>query len=109
MDTAELLSAFFEAENNRDWTVYRSFLSPDVVWELHGEETRIIRGVDEYLSVMMAAYADSDATFVCEALYPSGDGRRVVSVLRNHRGERSCDIFEISGGLIVTEYEFLLS
>ena len=87
MDTAELLSAFFEAENNRDWTVYRSFLSPDVVWELHGEET----------------------TFVCEALYPSGDGRRVVSVLRNHRGERSCDIFEISGGLIVTEYEFLLS
>src|SRR5665647_952934 len=67
VNTKELLLAFFDAENKRDWTTYRQFLSPDVVWELHSKHVKTTRGIDNYLAAMMEAYKDSDNTFVCEA------------------------------------------
>jgi ketosteroid isomerase-like protein len=109
MDTKELLSAFFEAENKRDWATYREFLSPNVVWVLHSKQIKTIRGIDDYLTAMMAAYKGSDNTFVCEALYQSSDGTRIVAILKNNLGERSCDIFEFFDGRIVKEYEFILA
>jgi len=109
MANKERLLAFFEAENERDWATYRTFLSPDVVWVLHSDQTRTIAGVGAYLAAIAAAYRDNNNTFVCEALYQSGDGNRIVAVLQNDLGERSCDVFEFSGGLIAKEHEFILA
>jgi len=84
------------------------FLSPDVVWVLHSKQTKTIRGIDKYLAAMMAAYEGRDNTFVCESLFQSSDGTRIVAILKNNLGECSCDIFEFSDGLIIKEYEFIL-
>lgn len=108
MDTMNILLAFFEAENKRDWSTYRKFLSPDIVWELHSNEVKIIMGIDDYLTTMMEAYRDCDNTFVCETLHKSSDGTRIATILKNNLGEHSCDIFEFSDGCIVKEYEFIL-
>ena len=109
MNTKELLLAFFEAENKRDWATYRKFLSPDVLWVLHSKQIKTIKGIDGYLTAMMEAYESCDNTFVCEALHQSSDGTRIVAILKNNLGERSCDIFEFSDGRIVKEYEFILA
>jgi hypothetical protein len=109
VDTESILLAFFAAENKRDWETYRSFLSPDVVWILHSKHTTIVyEKIEAYVSAMREAYKDSNNTFVCEALYKSSDGHRIVAILRNNLGERSCDIFYFREGLIVEEHEFIL-
>ena len=108
MNTKDLLLAFFEAENKRDWITYRKFLSLDIVWVLHSKQTKTIRGIDDYLAAMITAYDGSDNTFVCESMYQSSDDTRIVTILKNSLGERSCDVFEFSSGLIIKEYEFIL-
>lgn len=109
MDTVDILRAFFEAENKRDWEKYRRFLSPDVVWVLHSKQATIVyNNAEAYVAAMMAAYKDSNNTFVCEALYTSSDGQRITAILKNSLGERSCDIFYFRDGLIVEEHEFIL-
>lgn len=108
MDTKDLLLAFFEAENKRDWATYRAFLSPDVKWVLHAKKIKTIKGIDAYLDAIMKAYEGSGNTFICESFHQSGDGSRIVALLKNNLGERSCDIFEFADGLIIKEYEFLL-
>ncbi len=109
MDSKDILLAFFEAENKRDWATYQKFLSPDVVWVLQSKQTKIIRGIDNYLNAIMEAYQSCNNTFDCEALYQNSDGSRIVTILKNNLGERSCDIFEFSDGCIVKEYEFILA
>ena len=108
MENRERLLAFFEAENKRNWAEYRTFLSRDVIWILHGTSEKTVRGIDAYLDVITTAYAGSEVTFSCEALYESNDKARIVAVLKNNLGERSCDIFEFSEGLIWKEHEYLL-
>ena len=109
MTNKDCLLAFFEAENKRDWSTYRKFLSLDVVWVLYSRQTKTIEGIDDYLTAMVEAYKVCDNTFVCEALHQSSDGNRIVAILMNNLGEQSCDIFEFSDGLIVKEYEFILA
>lgn len=109
MTNKDLLLAFFEAENRRDWETYRQFLSPDIVWTLHSGQIKAIRGIDDYLAAMTAAYEGSESTFVCEALYQSDGGNRIVAILKNTLEERSCDIFDFSDSLIAREYEFILT
>ena len=108
MNTKELLLAFFEAENRRDWAAYRRYLASDVVWVLHSNQIKTISGIDNYLDAIMKSYEGSASTFVCESLYQSSDETRIVTILRNNLGERSCDIFEFKDGLIVKEYEFII-
>ena len=36
MTNLEKLFAFFDAENQRDWQTYQTFLSDQVSWELQG-------------------------------------------------------------------------
>lgn len=43
MTNLEKLFAFFEAENQRDWDIYQTFLDEHVVWELHGDSPEIIQ------------------------------------------------------------------
>ena len=105
MDNKEKLSAFFEAENKRDWETYRRFLHPDVTWTLFSGTRRTVRGVGEYLAAMKKAYHGSDNTFVCECLHGE---KCVAAILVNNLGERSCDVFEFKDGLIYREYEFIL-
>lgn len=109
MDTKNVLLNFFKAENERDWEMYRKFLSPDVVWELHSKQVKTVRGIDDYLTAMKKAYKDCDDTFVCEAMHESSNRNHIVTILRNNLGEHSCDIFEFSNGCIVKEYEFILN
>lgn len=108
MTNAEALTQFFEAENTRDWARYVTFLHPEVVWELHGDGVRVIRGVEEYLAVITAAYSGTDIRFRCERMDVSADGNRIVTHLVNDQGDRSVDIFEFEDGKIVREFEFLL-
>ncbi len=109
MNNEERLAAFFEAENKRDWKKYRQFLHPDVKWMLHSKTVHTICGIDAYLAAIIDAYAGNENTFVCENLYPSKGGNRIVTILANNLNERSCDIFEFKDGLIYKEYEFILS
>lgn len=108
-DNQAMLVTFFEAENNRDWATYSVFLSNDVVWELRsGGQTKTISGKEQYVEYMQSVYERYDNTFVCEEMYVSGNCNRIVAILKNDIGERSCDIFDFDNGLIVREYEFTL-
>ena len=86
MNAVETLARFFQAENDRDWGAYRTFLHEDVVWHLHGEEDRTIRGVEEYLRAI----------------------RDVVVLLVDDSRKRSFEVFDFEDGLIRREHEFLL-
>lgn len=101
----ETLEAFFEAENGRDWEVYAGFLHPDVEWTVGG---RTITGREDYVRAMRAAYAGSDVRFRVHQSIESADGRVVATLLVNSEGRRSLDVFELSGGVVVREWEFLL-
>jgi hypothetical protein len=108
MDIKTILTNFFIAENSRSWAAYRKYLSPDVTWELNtGGQTKAINGADDYVGYLQAVYERYNTTFVCESLYSQGN--RAVAILKNSLGERSCDIFDFADGLIVREYEFILT
>lgn len=108
MDNQNILTSFFEAENKRDWEAYRKFLHPNVKWILHSKEVKTIEGIEEYLNTMKAAYKDCEDTFICEKTYQDAASSRIVAILLNNHGDRSCDIFDFKDGLIFKEYEFIL-
>ena len=108
MKAVETLARFFRAENDRDWETYRAFLHPDVVWHLHGEEDRTIRGVEEYLRAIRDAYAGSGARFRVEEAHEAACGIRVVVLLVDDAGKMSFEVFDFEDGLIRREHEFLL-
>nr|WP_314844501.1 nuclear transport factor 2 family protein [Schaalia odontolytica] len=104
----ETLIRFFRAENERDWETYRTFLHPEVVWHLHGERDRTIRGVEDYLQTVRDTYARSDTRFRVEGAHESADGSRVIVLLIDDSEKRSFEVFDIEDGLIRREHEFLL-
>ena len=108
MNAVETLARFFQAENDRDWEAYRAFLHEDVVWHLHGEEDRTIRGVEEYLRAIRDAYAGSGARFRVEEAHEAACGSRVVVLLVDDAVNRSLEVFDFEDGLIRCEHEFLL-
>lgn len=108
MDTEKMFLAFFKAENERNWTTYVEFLHPDIIWSLHGSETKVINGINEYLSTIKMSYMNNDSHFICKKLEISNDEKRVMAFLVNDKKERSLDVFEMKNGLIYREYEFLL-
>lgn len=109
MTPAEALQAFFAAENARDWDSYRKFLHPEVRWTLHGlRRTEEVEGIEAYMARIQAAYAHSQATFVCQQMTVSAAGQRIAALLCNDQGARALDIFDFEDGLIRAEYEFLL-
>ena len=108
MNAVETLARFFQAENDRDWEAYRTFLHEDVVWHLHGEGDRTIRGVEEYMRTIQDAYAGSGARFRVEEAHEAACGIRVVVLLVDDAGKRSFEVFDFEDGLIRREHEFLL-
>ena len=75
---------------------------------LHSERILKIEGIENYLNTIKSAYKGNSNTFEIESIVSSKDSSRIVSVLVNNSGERSCDIFEFDNGVIVREYEFIL-
>ena len=50
----DILVNFFYAENNRNWKVYETFISPDVEWILYGSPKRkAIIGKAEYVDYVV--------------------------------------------------------
>lgn len=109
MTNLEKLQIFFRAENDRDWTSYADFLHPDVSWELHGIETLVISGKESYLEHIKSVYDKDDNHFTCLSFETDHLQNRIVTLLENDLGQRSCDIFDFENGLISKEYEFLLN
>lgn len=56
MINLEKLFAFFEAENQRDWQTYQTFLSDHVSWELEGDTIEIIKGKADHLTNIQKVY-----------------------------------------------------
>lgn len=108
MGAAETLASFFQAENDRDWETYRTFLHADVVWHLHAEHEQVIQGVEEYLRVIRDAYHDSNTRFRVEEMHKSARGERVAVLLIDDDGRRSFEVFDFEDGRIRCEHEFLL-
>lgn len=108
MTNRSVLEAFFKAENERDWEVYRQFLHTEVSWELFGKEEKKIEGIEHYMQVIKKAYENTDIQFSCQDIKVSGDGNRIATYLINDRRVRSLDIFDFKDGLICREYEFIL-
>ena len=108
MTNIEKLFAFFDAENQRDWQTYQTFLSNHVSWELEGDTTEIIKGKTGYLTKIQKAYPKNPVQFRCTYYQLSPDQNRIVTILENDLGDLSCDIFFFEKGMIVKEIEYLL-
>ena len=108
MTNLEKLFAFFEAENQRDWQTYQTFLSDHVSWELESDTTEIIKGKAEYLTKIQKAYHNNPVQFRYTYYQLSPDLNRIVTLLENDVGDLSCDIFFFEKGMIVKEIEYLL-
>lgn len=108
MRAAETLASLFQAENDRDWETYRTFLHEDVVWHLHAEHERVIQGVEEYLRVIQDAYHNTSTQFRVEEMHESAHRERIAVLLVDDDGARSFEVFDFEDGRIRCEHEFLL-
>ncbi|MHB1506979.1 MAG: nuclear transport factor 2 family protein [Cuniculiplasma sp.] len=102
----EILLKFFDAENNRDWKLYETFLSLDVEWTSYGPPGRkTIVGRAEYVKTMVRAYTNLPAKF--EVLNIVSDLEKgIVMAELQILSRRSVDVFEFEDGLIRREREY---
>ena len=102
----EKLIKFFNAENDRDWKLFESFLSEDVEWISYGPPKRkVVIGKEDYVKTMIRAYRDVPDKFKVLNMV-SDIERGVVIAELEIRSRRSVDIFEFENGLIKREREY---
>ena len=102
----EKLTNFFNAENDRDWKLYESFLSEDVEWISYGPPNRkVVSGKKNYIETMIRAYRNIPERFSV-LIMVSDIERGVVIAELELRARRSVDIFEFENGLIKREREY---
>ncbi len=102
----EKLTNFFNAENDRDWKLYESFLSEDVEWISYGPPKRkVVSGKKDYIKTMIRAYRNIPEKFSVLNMV-SDIERGVVIAELELRSRRSVDIFEFENGLIKREREY---
>ncbi|MHB8361460.1 MAG: nuclear transport factor 2 family protein [Thermoplasmataceae archaeon] len=102
----DILINFFYAENNRDWKLYETFLSPDVEWISYGPPKRkVVVGKAEYIETMIRAYKDTSAKFDILNMVSDLDKGIVIAEL-DLLSRRSVDVFEFENGLIRREREY---
>ncbi len=102
----DILVNFFYAENNRDWKLYETFLSPDVEWISYGPPKRkVVVGKAEYVETMIRAYQDTSAKFDILNMVSDLD-KGVVMAELELLSRRSVDVFEFENGLIRREREY---
>ncbi|WP_164828383.1 nuclear transport factor 2 family protein, partial [Streptococcus sp. DD11] len=73
MKNIDRLLAFFEAENQRDWDTYQTFLAEQVVWELQSDSLEVICGKADYLARIQMAYRNNPVQFQCSHYHLSPD------------------------------------
>ncbi len=102
----EKLIKFFNAENDRDWKLYESFLSEDVERISYGPPKRkVVSGKKDYIKTMIRAYRNIPERFSVLNMV-SDIERGVVIAELEIRSRRSVDIFEFENGLIKREREY---
>ena len=102
----EKLIKFFNAENDRDWKLYESFLSEDVEWISYGPpKQKVVSGRKDYIKTMIRAYRNIPERFTVLNMV-SDIERGVVIAELELRSRRSVDIFEFENGLIKREREY---
>ena len=102
----EKLTNFFNAENDRDWKLYESFLSEDIEWISYGPPKRkVVYGKKDYIKTMIRAYRNIPEKFSVLNMV-SDIERGVVIAELELRSRRSVDIFEFENGLIKREREY---
>lgn len=102
----DILVNFFFAENNRDWKLYETFLSPDVEWISYGPPKRkVVVGKVEYVETMIRAYQNTSAKFHILNMVSNLDKGIVIAELEL-LSRRSVDVFEFENGLIRREREY---
>ena len=102
----EKLIKFFNAENDRDWKLFESFLSEDVEWISYGPPKRkVVSGKKDYIKTMIRAYRNIPERFSVLNMV-SDIERGVVIAELELRSRRSVDVFEFENGLIKREREY---
>lgn len=102
----ERLINFFEAENNREWERYGSFLSQDVEWISYGPPKRkAVVGKEDYIKTMIRAYRNITARFSVLNMVSNVEKGIVIAELEL-LSRRSVDVFEFENGLIRREREY---
>lgn len=120
-ESVENVRTFLETENRRDWVRWASFLHPDVIYEVIGQED-VTQGCRDYVLRMQSVYTElPDWRF--DVLRACGDGSSVMVELDGrghftgeHAGDRcegvplrltSVCVFELEGGRIRRVREYL--
>ena len=102
----EKLIKFFNAENDRDWKLFESFLSEDVEWISYGPPKRkVVSGKKDYIKTMIRAYRNIPERFSVLNMVSDIESGVVIAELEL-RSRRSVDIFEFENGLIKREREY---
>ncbi|MBT2486168.1 MULTISPECIES: nuclear transport factor 2 family protein [unclassified Microbacterium] len=102
----QVLHRLFAAENDRDWETLTALLDPAVTWFLVSGATTVIRGRDDYVSRLQAAYEGRPAArFRVERFRETGHGRTMCELV-DDVGRVSVEVFDVRDGLLVTEWEF---
>ncbi len=104
----EVLDRLFSAENERDWDAFRSLLHPQVEWTLIGPKTTVIRGRDAYMRRIEDAYTSAPEVRFAVHRSLRNEAGLIVTELLDNEGNVSVDVFDVRGGLVIREWEFLL-
>ena len=102
----EKLTNFFNAENDRDWKLYESFLSEDVEWISYGPPKRkVVSGKKDYIKTMIRAYRNIPERFSVLNMV-SDPERGVVIADLDPLSRGSVDVLEFENGLIRREWKY---
>ena len=102
----EIRVKLFNAENNRDWKLYETFLSQDVKWISYGpprRKTAVERA--ECVKTMVKAYQNLSAKFEVLDMVSDLEKGMVMAELQI-LSRRSVDVFEFENMLIRREREY---
>ncbi len=104
----EILVKFFNAENNRDWKLYETFLSQDVECISYDPPRRkYLVGRAENVKTMVRAYQNLSAKFKVLNMVSDLEKGIVMAELQI-LSRKSVDVFEFENGLIRRERESIM-
>lgn len=100
------VTALLQAENRRDWELYRSLLDDNVEWTLLRAAPRVVKGAEEYMSTIRNFYEDNPlASFeIIHLLVDEIEGLAFAEL--DMSGRRSVSVFVVRAGRIAFEREY---
>ena len=102
----EILVKLFNAENNRNWKLYETFLSQDIEWISYDPPRRkTMVGIAGYMKTMVKAYHNLSAIFKVLDMVSDLEKEMVMTELQI-LSRRSVDVFEFENMLIRREREY---